>query len=849
MTPAAPTRDAAASTPVIQGLWPHQDAAVRAACNVLATGGRASVVAACGAGKTRTAAEVSRRLAPAGPVLVVVPTLDLLAQTIGAYLDWLGPAAGQIVAVCGDAGAAGDALEMGKLAGVSPPVTTDPGRVATLAGSGGRVTVVCTYTSLPVIAAAHRRHGLRPWELVVADEAHRSAGHGAKPWAVIHWDAHIPAARRLYLTATPRIMGETGGQETVSMDDAAIFGPIVHETTFAQAIAAGLLADYRVVVALVTSAEVAKLTAGSAVLAVAGRALPARMVACQVALARAIRQWDLRRVITYHGRVARAVRFAATLPATLQAMDLGERPERPVAADFVTGSMTTTARRQRLAVLAEPGSGTAVLSNARVLAEGVDVPELDAILLADPKDSDTDVVQAVGRVLRRGAEPGKVATIIVPVLTSESSDPAQALGATEYATVWRVVRALRAHDERIASWLDTQRAELSRDNHEPTTGPPPWLHVSGIPVTPAFTAAITVRAITAASTSWPQYLAALDDYRAAHGHANPPGGYHTSDGLALGTWLGHQRIAYHAGQLAPGRAAELEQRGVDWERRTTTWWRKYQYAAGYRAAHGHLNVPHNYRASDGFALGSWIACQRKDQREGKLAPDRVTALEKLGIIWDPLDTAWKRGLAHATDYHTSHGHLYVPTGYRTPDGFALFSWLNDQCKHHKAGKLPQDRTAALEKLGIIWDRHGQRWQTGLEHLIAFQAIHGHVRVPANYRSDDGFTLYNWLTSQRSAYRRGRLPLDRTAALEKLGVTWEDRSDHWQAGLEHLHAFHTAHGHVKVPAGYRSDDGFALYTWLITQRTAYRKDRLPPERAATLRAAGWDPANSPNAGPA
>jgi superfamily II DNA or RNA helicase len=726
------------------------------------------VVAACGTGKTVVGAEVSRRLAPAGRVLVVVPTLDLLAQTAGAYVEWLGAAAGQVVAVCGDAGAAGEVPAVRELLGAGPQVTTDPGLVAALA-AGGRVTVACTYASLPVIAAAHRSHGLGPWDLVVVDEAHRSAGHGAKAWAVIHWDAQIPAARRLYLTATPRIMAEAGGQETVSMDDRAVFGPIVHETPFAEAITAGLLADYRVAVAVVTGAEAAKLTAGSAVVSVDGRPLPARMAACQVALARAIRQWDLRRVITYHGRVARAVRFAATLPATLELMSLDERPARSVTADYVTGTMTAAARRQRLAALAEPGNSTAVLCNARVLAEGVDVPELDAIMLADPKDSVTDIVQAIGRALRRGTGPGKIATIIVPVLAADGCDPGQALENTQYATVWRVVRALRAHDERIATWLDARRAQAGRTgDRDPAAGPPPWLHVCGTPVTAAFTAAITVRAVTAATTSWPHWLAALTDYRDAHGHASPPGGYRTSEGLALGDWLRHQRIACRAGHLAPDRAAELDKLGVDWERRHTTWWRNYQHAAAYRAAAGHLDVPGRHTASDGFDLGSWIQTQRKQQRAGTLAPDRAAALDNLGITWDLAGTGWKRGLAHAAAYHAATGHLSIPGGYRTPDGFDLPSWLSDQRTARRAGKLAPDRAAALDNLGITWDRHTSRWQTGLKHLRAFRDTHGHTRVPVSYRPADGFRLYQWLATQRSAYRNGRLTLTRATALLAAG---------------------------------------------------------------------------------
>jgi superfamily II DNA or RNA helicase len=835
-------------------LWPHQAAAVDAVCGELGGGGRATVVAACGTGKTVVGAEVSRRLAPGGPVLVVVPTLELLAQTARAYAAWLGAAAGHIVAVCGDAAAAADEAHevRAQIDGLAAQVTTDPATVAAVARCGGRVSVLSTYASLPAIAAAHYGYGLGRWELVVVDEAHRSAGHGAKAWAVVHWDAQIPAARRVYLTATPRIITGTSGEETVSMDDAAVFGRIVHEVPFAQAISQGLLADYRVAVAVVSDAEAAKLTAGT-VLSVAGRPLPARMAACQVALLRAIRQWDLRRVIAYHGRVARAVRFAATLPDTLDLLGPADRPARPVTADYVTGATPLAVRRQRLGLLADPGQAAVVISNARVLAEGVDVPELDAIMLADPKDSATDVVQAVGRALRRGTGPAKTATIIVPVLATDGQPPDHALEGPEFQTVWRVVRALRAHDERIAAWLDEHRAQLH------TTGPhnqevdlPPWLHVSGAPVTAAFTQAISVRVVNAAAPAWPVWHAALADFRATHGHANPPRSWCTSTGMALGGWLHAQRAAHRAGRLSPQRVAALEELGIDWSPFGAAWWRGLEYAAAYRAATGTLSIPDRYHTSTGFDLGSWLAQQRSAYRNGKLVPERVAALEQLGIDWDPLDAAWQRALAHATAYHATTGHLSVPKTHRAPGGFDLGSWLTEQRSAHRAGKLTPERVAALEQLGITWDTKATRWQTGLAHLRTFHHVHGHANVPPGYHTSDGFALHRWLARARSAQRAGNLPPNRTADLQAAGVSWQPRQSSWEPGVAALTAYVTEHGDARVPRHYKTAEGFPLGTWIHTQRDRRRDPGrnqcrpLTTEQITTLDQLGmiWDPSRTP-----
>jgi hypothetical protein len=196
--------------------------------------GRATAVAACGTGKTLIGAECSVRLVPDGSVLIVVPTVELLSQTARSYAIHLGAAAGVIAAVCGDKQATDSAAELRvEITDLHAPVTTDPVEVADLTGRGKRVTVFATYASLPVITAAHAQNGLGRWGLVVVDEAHRTAGVKGQ-WAQIHEDRLVPAVRRLYLTATPRIM-TIGGTKSVSMDDPTVFGRQVFHLPFAAA--------------------------------------------------------------------------------------------------------------------------------------------------------------------------------------------------------------------------------------------------------------------------------------------------------------------------------------------------------------------------------------------------------------------------------------------------------------------------------------------------------------------------------------------------------------------------------------------------------------------------------------
>ncbi|MEJ8655008.1 DEAD/DEAH box helicase family protein [Streptomyces sp. MS1.AVA.4] len=223
-------------------LRPHQKDAVTAAVRTLRAHARATVIAACGTGKTLIAARTSARLAAHGRVLVLVPTLDLLSQTARSW--HAAGRKGRAVAVC-SARQAIDHTPAGNL-----PMTTDPAELTTLtpADPGGPVTVYATYASLPTLLAAHHSHRLPAWDLAVVDEAHRTAGRLGKAWAAIHHDDQIPANRRLYLTATPRIWdpdNDRAEDPVASMDDETLYGPVAYRLTLSDAIDLGLLRQLR----------------------------------------------------------------------------------------------------------------------------------------------------------------------------------------------------------------------------------------------------------------------------------------------------------------------------------------------------------------------------------------------------------------------------------------------------------------------------------------------------------------------------------------------------------------------------------------------------------------------------
>ena len=824
----------------VPGLWPHQRGATEAAVAHLACSERGLIVMACGTGKTRTGAEVTRRLAPGGKVLVVVPTQELLAQTCRDYAAFLGAGVGRIGAVCAERAATIEANEArGEMAGLHAGVSTDPPKVASWLRAPGRVTIFTTYASLPVVSAAHRIPRTPGWDVAVIDEAHRAAGLAGRAWSAINDDTAIPVARRLYMTATPRILAPASRDDVVSMDDEKVFGREVFRVSFAEAISRGLLADYQIAVVVVDSAEVAQLAAGEQIVSSSGTAVPARMLAAQLGLLKAARQYDLRRIITYHHRVAGARRFAQTL---LNAADLLPATERPrlIRAASVDGSMRPGDRREALRHLKAPGDRVVVVTNSRVLSEGVDVPDLDAVMFADPRDSGTDVVQAVGRALRRGSRESKTATIIIPVVLDQAEFTAVTLDSSEYATVWRVVRALRAHDERMASWLDQARVSRARIGPDAIPESPDWLTVTGTPVGPSFAAALQVHIVTAGTSPWLDGYAHAADFHAAHGHLNLPVAHVASDGYPLGRWLHGQRQERKRGALAAERVARLDAIAMVWEVFEGPWLDGLARLRAYRTAFGHLDIPEPHLDSDGFALGKWASQLRGRRTAGTLSAEKIAILDDLGLPWSARDHRWALGLKAATSYHAAHGHLAVPRGYATADGFRLDSWVRIQRRKLGEGTLDARQAAALEALGVQ-PGTDPRWDKGLQVATEYHATHGHINVPGSHLASNGFDLAAWIQDKRHQYRRGKLPPDRAASLERLGINWNPRGSAWDDGLRALNEFKAVHRHTDVPQGHVTPSGYRLGKWWEKQRIARIRGNLSPDREAALEGLSvqWD----------
>ncbi|MFD3188640.1 DEAD/DEAH box helicase [Sedimentitalea sp. HM32M-2] len=471
----------------------HQREALKAVVDGLEGADRGKLIMACGTGKTFTGLRIAEEMAGKGKrVLFMVPSLALMSQTVR---EWKNDCQEDFTAysACSDTkvgrNADADSLDL-NVHDLGFPATTDPEKIArqvNLASPDKMTVVFSTYHSIDVLTRAQRDYGLPEFDLVICDEAHRTTGVTLKDeddsaFVRIHNNGYIAAKKRLYMTATPRIFGDAAKRkaddhdaELASMDDEAKFGKDLFHRGFGWAVENDLLTDYKVVVLAVDEGlisttiqnrlkEGAELTLDDAT----------KIIGCYKALTKSDMTSDLefdphpmKRALAFCQSIAKSKiiedEFAKVVDEYTGNELIEDDSQLATEVRHVDGSYNASAREELLNWLkADSDDNTCrILTNAKVLSEGVDVPALDAIMFMHPRKSQIDVVQSVGRVMRR-AEGKKLGYVILPVAIPPDTKPEEALNDNErYQVVWQILNALRAHDERLDARIN--QAKLGED--------------------------------------------------------------------------------------------------------------------------------------------------------------------------------------------------------------------------------------------------------------------------------------------------------------------------------------------------------------------------------------------------
>ena len=465
---------------------PHQKEAIEAVVNGFKKSERGKLIMACGTGKTFTALKIAEAITNGtGNVLFLVPSISLLNQTL---VEWSAQSKYKyrVFAICSDPKASKTSDNIDSLTELVIPATTDVNKlIAQYVGEDSDNTLnffFSTYQSIDVVSEFQKKSGMN-FNLVICDEAHRTtgvtlAGEDESNFVKVHSNDFIKADKRLYMTATPRIYGDESKKKAnensallCSMDDENIYGKEFYCLGFSKAVSLGLLADYKVIVLAVDEKYVSRqlqhlLTDRSSELTLDDSV---KILGCLNGLSKktlfeseenyfANDPNPMRRAVAFNRTIDASKKFAKMFDEIQNEIKLNSHDDDlvNVQIEHVDGKDNALIRKQRLDWLKENTSDNCcrVLSNARCLSEGIDVPALDAVMFLNPVKSFVDIIQSVGRVMRK-AEGKQYGYIILPIGIPAGMEPEDALNDNErYKIVWDVLQALRAHDDRFNNTIN-----------------------------------------------------------------------------------------------------------------------------------------------------------------------------------------------------------------------------------------------------------------------------------------------------------------------------------------------------------------------------------------------------------
>ena len=485
---------------------PHQRRAINDVVRGFKTHDRGQLILPCGAGKTLTALWLKERL-NATRTLVLLPSLALLRQTRS---EWVAQQKTRFpyLCVCSEKDIDKDKRDAIVTHTFEVPgrVTTQSDEIASFARKHRELVVYSTYQSLQAVVDA----GVE-FDLVICDEAHKTATARHNEFALVHENA-LKAEKRLYMTATPRVLspsakgqlGEDAFEVVADMGDEETFGPEFHRMSFADAIERGILVDYKIVVVGVSDREVKNHIESRTYLEDAS----ADQVATSLALAKVMKKHGLAHGLTFHSNIKRAKSFTA----------LHSKRTRKTEVEHVNGSMSTN---DRLVLLDEfKDAPRAVLTNARCLTEGVDVPAIDCVAFVDPKHSKVDIVQAAGRALRlpRGDDEKPYGVILIPIFYEVGEDPEDIAASGIFKNVFEVVRAMADQDERLQAEITSIRLGEGRRGDPQTRVNVDFgeerLVLTGFEQ--RLKAALFEKVVTRTASRWDAMFAKVMRYREAH---------------------------------------------------------------------------------------------------------------------------------------------------------------------------------------------------------------------------------------------------------------------------------------------------------------------------------------------
>jgi len=796
----------------------HQQIAIDACVSNFNSGyDRGQLILPCGAGKTLTALWIKEEL-NAERTLVLVPSLALLRQIKN---EWQKQKADsyQYLCVCSESDIDNEAVDavITHTYEVDTRVTTDPIVVkGFLDDTNGSSVLFSTYHSLNVIAEAISGSTFE-FDFVFCDEAHKTAGIGNNQFSLVHNNAALPAKYRLYATATPRIVKESLKKKlgddlkyAYDMNDPEVFGPEFHRMTFKDAIEKDILVDYQIIAVGVGDKELQEYIQRSNFVDIN---LSIDEIANNYALDYVMENYKAKHALSFHSRIKYAKEFAERHALI-----------NPQVESFsVSGEQPTSHRNLILDAFKNAEQG--LVANARCLTEGVDVPAIDLVYFCDPRNSKVDIVQAVGRALRK-KQGKKMGYVVVPIYHTEKNNIEDAVQESAFKNLLQVVRALCEQDERLQDEINQIAfAKGARQNTKLTIDIVGFQEESDILILRGFEEqlkkSIFDQVINKASNNWDIWYYELKTYLLQHN--NYPKKEKNNE---LYGWVSQQRTRKNKNQLSSEQVRKLNEINFVWAAVANEWERMFEVFASYALD----NVFPPFKDFDGAELVRWYNRQiGYIQNQSILSVDQIERFQEINAKFKgaAIEKKWLVRFEQLKAFRELHPNAWPQPRSEDTTIKKIGVFCQQMRERSRDEELSDYWKESLESIGFNFEGKVEEWENKFYHVKTL--IEKHQSISA---FDIGYNEYQWVNRNKKEYENGKLSDSQMEKMRQLNL---DRFyESWESKFERVKSYFERFG--KLPTKTTEKE---LNSWLLSQRQTYKNNRLSKDQVDSLLSIGFD----------
>lgn len=753
---------------------PHQTEAIRNASEHYSKNSRGKLILPCGAGKTITSLWISEIL-DSQLILIALPSLALVRQFKNEWKKYTNSEF-DYVCVCSDEDVDHDEdVIKTKSYEVDIRTTNQPETILNfISKKVGKKIIFSTYQSVDKVVKAVKHSGI-VFDLAIFDEAHRTAGARRTDikktnYTIIHDDNEIKIKNRLYMTATPRVASTNAKTRAEKdddvylycMDDENLYGKEFFRMSFAQAIEAGILVDYRIVAVGIEKQEISEYL-NQKRLELPNYSLDD--IANNYALEHIMDKYDLKHAITFHTRVKYAENFKKIHK------EISDKTDSFV----VSGEDSTSIRNQILNSFKR--SNRAVISNARCLTEGVDIPAIDMVFFCDPKNSKVDIVQAAGRALRR-AEEKSLGHIVIPIYHSNKDGAEKVIDGSSFKRLTEVIKAMSDHDDRLQEEIDnlatgkrsfdsSSRIDIIKSRFTENSDKITVLNFGD-----ELKKSIFTEIIEKTHNGWNFWYQKLDDWFKSRGNDYYP---NKEEDQTLYAWIMSQRTRYKKNNLSDEKINKLNLLNFVWDSQDKSWHEKYQKLIDWRKQQTNPLKWPSQRSKEPIEheLAVWFLALRNQYKTGTIRDDRLKKLNEIEFPFEPNIFKWLNNYNILNEFIKKNGRF--PN--TTEVSGTVYIWFRTQIDkfdslNHKQKKLLKEIN--YQDFRLRDEQVERTWRTNYENLKNF--LIKNKKLPNQKTSQ---ILYKWLLQQSNSYKSNSIDQEKINLLfeiKEIELFFNIRSD-------------------------------------------------------------------------